>query len=571
MTFPHTFAPQAGPIPLAYLDDNFNALTAPTGSSLVGFSQSFAGTAGSVARKLQCIVSPRDAPFNAVGDGVADDTAAVSAMLSAYTSASTEFNGEGMKYKLTSTISKTLASNVHWRLKDFNFTSATIAEPGTENGVLNITGDEVISASVWSGTNTVDVDNVMFTDARAYLGTLDGLVVYNCHRVALNGVRAYGYSNTGIYIGQSHNIKVSNCEANGNMYAGLRQGSNDICVIEGGVYNNNGISAPTYGYGLASSAGDGINAGQYITCIGVTANGNLRKGIDFHAGVDVSVLGCTVVGYGNAGIYAVGEASGKTIANVSVVGNFVDGYANTLGNNNAIEVGAYGLTVQDAGDIVVAQNRIRSSQVAGSSSIFVYLPSSGTTYHSISINNNTTRFGSSSDSPIVNVHTVSALLIDRIKINDNILHSTACTYGINAFNTSTKIKIDGNLIQVDSGTVTQGIYFRDDTSVAASVDNNQFLGAATYGTGTGIFEDYITQIITTGGSARNNRTLTASLKDVYPTGISYSFGTAAPVSASTFNRQGSQVVNSGAAVGSPKGWSCTVSGQPGTWVSQGNL
>ncbi len=50
MAFPHTFAPQAGPIPLQYLDDNFNAITAPTGSSLVGFIQS--GT-GAVARTVQ--------------------------------------------------------------------------------------------------------------------------------------------------------------------------------------------------------------------------------------------------------------------------------------------------------------------------------------------------------------------------------------------------------------------------------------------------------------------------------------------------------------------------------------
>jgi hypothetical protein len=30
-------------------------------------------------------------------------------------------------------------------------------------------------------------------------------------------------------------------------------------------------------------------------------------------------------------------------------------------------------------------------------------------------------------------------------------------------------------------------------------------------------------------------------------------------------------VNSTPVVGQPKGWSCTVAGTPGTWVSQGNL
>ena len=35
--------------------------------------------------------------------------------------------------------------------------------------------------------------------------------------------------------------------------------------------------------------------------------------------------------------------------------------------------------------------------------------------------------------------------------------------------------------------------------------------------------------------------------------------------------RGSIVFNSAAAVGAPKGWQCTVSGTPGTWISMGNL
>lgn len=34
---------------------------------------------------------------------------------------------------------------------------------------------------------------------------------------------------------------------------------------------------------------------------------------------------------------------------------------------------------------------------------------------------------------------------------------------------------------------------------------------------------------------------------------------------------GDRVLNSAPAVGSPKGWICTVGGTPGTWVSEGNL
>jgi hypothetical protein len=47
------------------------------------------------------------------------------------------------------------------------------------------------------------------------------------------------------------------------------------------------------------------------------------------------------------------------------------------------------------------------------------------------------------------------------------------------------------------------------------------------------------------------------------------WGAAAPATG-TWNR-GDKVINAVPSVGSPKGWVCTVSGSPGTWVSEGNL
>jgi hypothetical protein len=48
-----------------------------------------------------------------------------------------------------------------------------------------------------------------------------------------------------------------------------------------------------------------------------------------------------------------------------------------------------------------------------------------------------------------------------------------------------------------------------------------------------------------------------------------SFATAAPTTGTW--AVGDRVANSAPAVGSPKGWACTVAGTPGTWVSEGNL
>jgi hypothetical protein len=52
-------------------------------------------------------------------------------------------------------------------------------------------------------------------------------------------------------------------------------------------------------------------------------------------------------------------------------------------------------------------------------------------------------------------------------------------------------------------------------------------------------------------------------------GIVVNSGTAAPATGTW--AVGDRRINSAPAVGSPKGWACTVAGTPGTWVSEGNL
>jgi hypothetical protein len=68
------------------------------------------------------------------------------------------------------------------------------------------------------------------------------------------------------------------------------------------------------------------------------------------------------------------------------------------------------------------------------------------------------------------------------------------------------------------------------------------------------------------GEHVNIWTLFLGLND---SGRALTFSTAAPTTG-TWAR-GDRVFNRDPAVGSPKGWICTVSGTPGTWVSEGNL
>ena len=48
------------------------------------------------------------------------------------------------------------------------------------------------------------------------------------------------------------------------------------------------------------------------------------------------------------------------------------------------------------------------------------------------------------------------------------------------------------------------------------------------------------------------------------------YGSTAPISGNNWNAN-DRVIQSVSVVGNPKGWRCTVAGNPGTWVSEGNL
>jgi hypothetical protein len=48
------------------------------------------------------------------------------------------------------------------------------------------------------------------------------------------------------------------------------------------------------------------------------------------------------------------------------------------------------------------------------------------------------------------------------------------------------------------------------------------------------------------------------------------YGSTAPIGGNFWNAN-DRVIQSVSVVGNPKGWRCTVAGNPGTWVSEGNL
>ena len=553
------------PQKIALTDDASNATLTINGHLGAGIYQIFDWGTGSGAVVLGSgsteVINP--IWFGAAGDGSTDDTTKISSMLSSSTAASVTFDGLNKAYELTATISKSLSSSVRWKLQNFKFETDTIANPGSETGAINITGDESITASVWSGTNKIEIDNVVFTDNEtATQANLDGIMILNFDEVSLKNVKASGYSNTGIFIEVSRLVSVVNCEASSNLYAGLRGSNIYSGVVTGGEYNSNGKTIPTDGYGVAFSAGDQVNSNINLLVQGVTANDNKRKGIDFHAGIHAKVIGNHIAGFGLIGIYALADTDGNITRDIIIIGNTVEGDANLNAGGAGIAIGANGAVASTAGQWIVSNNIIKDTDTAGSQAIEIDANSTGYGAENVIIEGNIITDGASSTSSIIDVHG-SNLIIGSVKIANNIIHSAAAAYGIEVANATTAT-IQGNQLTVDGGTVTMGIHAVETATRRVMIDDNYIMGAATY-TGT------INQATTAASwTSRNNRYIDTILKEVIgPSGISIDFGNDVPSSGDYV--RGSVRYNTAATTGQPGGWSCTVSGSPGTWKAWANL
>jgi hypothetical protein len=119
----------------------------------------------------------------------------------------------------------------------------------------------------------------------------------------------------------------------------------------------------------------------------------------------------------------------------------------------------------------------------------------------------------------------------------------AATSGINYTSGTDWQIITSTVIPQSAGTLSIGFYFEGTTDVYADEASVYF-----------------------GTVARPNN---AEFGSIQLTSKTVLFGSAAPTTGTWV--VGSKVFNSAPAVGSPKGWVCTVDGTPGTWVSEGNL
>jgi hypothetical protein len=144
-----------------------------------------------------------------------------------------------------------------------------------------------------------------------------------------------------------------------NRYAGLAIASSENVRVKGGRYESNGNSVE--GYGITTT----FDAYDYPICRNVliestTCVNNVGKGIDCHCCDGWTALDNVVSGYGLNGIYAVGEADPKRVANVTIKNNSISIKRRSDSRYDAaIQVGAFGVDARLApGAVMVQGNKI---------------------------------------------------------------------------------------------------------------------------------------------------------------------------------------------------------------------
>lgn len=271
----------------------------------VSYVPPFTGSvATNVEDKLAQTVSVKD--FGAVGDGVTDDTAAIQA-------ATTNSNGKLVYFPA----GNYLFNEPIVLPSDFG----GLFGEGIQKTILTYTREQSV------GEDRIDASAIILSNGTAakfsdfsivYTGTyyvpgsplqgrVDGLLLIDCENILCERIEATGFNDNGIRFDSSaasvsgYKNTVSKCWLHHNMVAGCMLAWQDGFVFDDNYMAYNGhVDEGGTGYGI-SSLGNTIVRNS-IFSNNVTDH-NYRKGIDFHDGESLLVIGNQLIG---DRLYAIG-------------------------------------------------------------------------------------------------------------------------------------------------------------------------------------------------------------------------------------------------------------------------
>src|SRR5258708_17539990 len=376
----------------------------PYDATQIGFSQATLGSANSVAAKLQQIVSVKDAPYNAVGDGVTDDYSATQAFLNR---GGKLIMGGGGTYKISSGNLNFVANTELWIE-----TGTTLLLSGTRifmqvNDAHIRGGGKISSVSLnttdsiptnWEGLGIVNMGNTVASPALRV--SVEGVEVQGDF-VGTPGTIAIaaGDKRRGIYINHCQTARVSDCNIHGTigeavLYNGQTPTNDlDINVIDNDIhdYNHDGISH--VGTAITSFRSRGNTLWNGLNGIEISAGDHQRNEM-------FSMIGS---GFGFGGNSASDSVSPVIVSN------------NTGVNNGTNDFDLEGAT--SAGGVVLCQNN--SSHGAGG---FAFVVSFAKT--AIVTGNKANGWGVSATGSGLSISNCTNYICDgNILSNENVAHS----------------------------------------------------------------------------------------------------------------------------------------------------
>jgi parallel beta-helix repeat protein len=231
---------------------------------------------------------------------------------------------------------------------------SSIAEPGANQGVLDITGD---------GTSALRISGLTITHTGATgPGNRDCIRIDNAGTVELSNISTNGASAWGILVNSAVHATLDNCVSENNKYGGASVAGH--AVVSGGSYSYNGTTAPTNGYGLtmggSGSSGSHVSGARFVS--------NKRYGIDARYSRGTTLDGNYIFDSGFIGIQADNYGTnGADCSNLKIINNTIDMNSNAT-SVVGIQVGSYFATTETPsifGELEISGNVIKNSPYHG--------------------------------------------------------------------------------------------------------------------------------------------------------------------------------------------------------------
>jgi hypothetical protein len=571
-----------------------------TNASAVAYDPAGSGAVQrTVESKLRESVSVKD--FGAVGDGLTNDTDAIQAAIDAVNSAGggmVLFPEPSVAYRTTAPVTLYDFVSLQGQSKD----TKIFRDFANGFAFVAINQSYISIENFWIYSTTPSV-----TSPSGAIGFQGGAY----HRV--NDVTVVGMRQYGVWLYDSSYNTVENCGFSGWIGA-YQQDSCDIAVLNNAnwntIRNNKCFGGGDHGilvqdtYAGAQPTGNkiiGNNVGEhaaYGIAVYMTNIFNTKTQV---VNNDVrDILGSSLSGASGAGIYI--QSAGGTICSGNAVSNCCRSTTNfftlspaSIGVTSPSGSATYPVVIRgnsvdsvrgpciaaitNGGPVTIEGNACTlNSADAAANPRSIYVSNSPR----CTISNNVIEH--TSPTYAIDVIARSGVIVNDTAILNNSVRASQYGISVNRADTATheSLRMIGNYVEgptvqsvaialVSGSSIIGNIIYGDsivfelNNSVRSRMEGNSLISADAanpviffVGTNTGsIFSETNTIIGRVSNSAASGVTVSQ-------------YGNTAPVTGNNWN-VGDRVIQSVPVVGQPKGWRCTVAGNPGTWVSEGNL